>query len=82
MGAYHGKAGFDEFTHRRSVLVKDTFFSKGALLPGPPYSDSLYDLAYKLQIGGFLTDSQRKLFKLAGVGAAALIGFRLIKSRL
>uniref|UniRef100_A0A7S3PFX9 Aldehyde dehydrogenase domain-containing protein n=1 Tax=Aplanochytrium stocchinoi TaxID=215587 RepID=A0A7S3PFX9_9STRA len=82
MGAYHGKAGFDEFTHRRSVLVKDTFFIKGALLPGPPYSDKLYDIAYKIQISGLITDKQRKLLKLAGVTTAALIGYRVVRSRL
>merc|ERR1712032_823445 len=26
MGAYHGKHGFDEFTHKRSVLKQDTGF--------------------------------------------------------
>lgn len=29
MGAYHGKWGFDEFTHKRAVMVKDTTFVKG-----------------------------------------------------
>lgn len=29
MGAYHGKWGFDEFTHKRAVMVKDTTFVVG-----------------------------------------------------
>jgi aldehyde dehydrogenase (NAD+) len=33
MGAYHGKFGFDEFSHKRSVMYKDTMLQKGALLP-------------------------------------------------
>ena len=27
MGAYHGKAGFDTFTHRKSILVQTTLFN-------------------------------------------------------
>lgn len=27
MGAYHGKAGFDTFTHHKSILVQSTFFN-------------------------------------------------------
>ncbi len=38
MGAYHGKASFDCFTHHRSVLVKPT--SMDAPLLYPPYDDT------------------------------------------
>lgn len=42
MGAYHGKHGFDTFTHKKSCLVKD-FSPVGEKLASsryPPYSDS------------------------------------------
>ncbi|MET0459330.1 MAG: aldehyde dehydrogenase family protein, partial [Ilumatobacteraceae bacterium] len=35
MGAYHGKAGFDTFSHRRSVLVKPSHPDLSVLYP--PY---------------------------------------------
>ena len=34
-GAYHGRAGFDAFTHRRAVFVQSRF--SGARLLRPPY---------------------------------------------
>jgi len=41
MGAYHGKAGFDAFSHRKSVLeVRGLFglnFLRGTKLARPPY---------------------------------------------
>jgi aldehyde dehydrogenase (NAD+) len=39
MGAYHGKAGFDTFSHRRSVL--DRSFRLDAPLRYPPYGNRL-----------------------------------------
>jgi aldehyde dehydrogenase (NAD+) len=36
MGAYHGKASFDTFTHRRSVLTKPTLLDPPIMYP--PYS--------------------------------------------
>lgn len=42
MGAYHGKYGFDSFTHKKSCLMKD-FNALGEKLASsryPPYSDS------------------------------------------
>merc|ERR1711988_1412839 len=61
MGAYNGKWGFDEFSHHRGVLYKDTTLTTQALMPMPPYSsDFLYDMALKLEVTGFLTDGQRR----------------------
>jgi coniferyl-aldehyde dehydrogenase len=41
MGAYHGKAGFDAFSHRKSILeVRGLFglnFLRGTKLVRPPY---------------------------------------------
>eukprot|EP00930_Biecheleria_cincta_P016499 TRINITY_DN13399_c0_g1_i1.p1 TRINITY_DN13399_c0_g1~~TRINITY_DN13399_c0_g1_i1.p1 ORF type:complete len:519 (-),score=115.10 TRINITY_DN13399_c0_g1_i1:160-1716(-) len=70
-GSYHGKAGFDEFTHRRSVLDQDTLIMKGAALPPQP-GDSLYDIAVKATITGFFTEAQRRVLK-TGLGAAAIV---------
>merc|ERR1712167_548175 len=76
-GSYHGKAGFDEFTHRRSVLHQDTFLLKGATMPDNP-TDQMYDLGVKAMVTGFLTEDQRRKVKLAlGAGAAAIAGLAL-----
>ena len=77
MGRYHGVHGFDEFSHWRSVFVKDTVLNKGWVLPPPPYSDGLFDLAIKAQITGFFTDSQRQMMKVGGAAAAALVAYKL-----
>merc|ERR1711976_790549 len=69
-GSYHGKAGFDEFTHKRSILHQDTTLMKGASLPPKP-DDKVYDFMVKMVITGFLSESQRQMVK-AGVGAAAV----------
>jgi len=42
MGAYHGKAGFDAFTHYRSVLTRSSSFDPG--LAYPPFRISLATL--------------------------------------
>jgi acyl-CoA reductase-like NAD-dependent aldehyde dehydrogenase len=84
MGAYHGKWGFDEFTHKRAVMVKDTTFIKGTFVPPPPYKDGIYDTAVKLTITGFLTPTQRTALKVGAVGVVAFIADRVfgIRSRL
>lgn len=48
-GAYHGKAGFDEFTHQRSVFKQDSTIMKGpsGTFPEKP-EDSLYDFFVKV----------------------------------
>ncbi|CAK9078319.1 unnamed protein product [Durusdinium trenchii] len=56
MGAYHGKFGFDEFSHRRAVFVKSTLPGmQGTMFPlpeaGKPSPDWLYSLLVKLQVG-------------------------------
>ena len=35
MGSYHGKSGFDTFSHRRSILKKPFFFDPDAQYPKP-----------------------------------------------
>lgn len=69
-GSYHGKAGFDEFTHRRAVLHQDTLIMQGASLPPKP-PDWLYDIVVKATITGFLSKTQKKCLR-RGLGAAAI----------
>eukprot|EP00929_Paragymnodinium_shiwhaense_P113492 TRINITY_DN81789_c0_g1_i1.p1 TRINITY_DN81789_c0_g1~~TRINITY_DN81789_c0_g1_i1.p1 ORF type:complete len:521 (-),score=149.43 TRINITY_DN81789_c0_g1_i1:403-1965(-) len=81
-GSYHGKAGFDEFTHKRSVLHSETTIIKGNLLPPPPVKDDMYDMAVKATITGFLSPGQRQAAKaMAVLGASGVIGL-LLRSRL
>jgi coniferyl-aldehyde dehydrogenase len=48
MGAYHGKAGFDAFSHRKSVLQVGSFFGlsslRGTKLARPPYGKNVQRL--------------------------------------
>ncbi|WP_237570681.1 aldehyde dehydrogenase family protein [Mycolicibacterium lacusdiani] len=47
MGAYHGKFGFEEFSHRKSVLTKTTRPDLSAIIY-PPYTDKAWKLARRL----------------------------------
>lgn len=47
MGAYHGRFGFEEFSHRKSVLTKPTRPDLTALIY-PPYTEKAWKLARKL----------------------------------
>lgn len=47
IGAYHGKFGFEEFSHRKSVLTKPTRPDSSALIY-PPYTDKAWKLARRL----------------------------------
>jgi aldehyde dehydrogenase (NAD+) len=47
MGAYHGKWGFDEFSHRKSVLTKPTRPDFSAIIY-PPYTERAFKLARRL----------------------------------
>merc|ERR1712070_1143240 len=71
-GSYHSKAGFDEFTHKRSVLHQDTTIMKGASLPPNP-PENMYDMAIKFTVAGFLTEAQRKQAKVAASAAAVVV---------
>lgn len=46
MGAYHGKQGFDTFSHQKGVLFKDSssFTEMGLTMRYPPYSDKKTNL--------------------------------------
>lgn len=47
MGAYHGKFGFEEFSHGKSVLTKTTRPDLSAMIY-PPYTEKAWKLARKL----------------------------------
>jgi len=69
-GAYHGKHGFDEFSHKRSVLYKDTTFTKGGFFPLKGGND-LYDIAVKLALTGIVDEDQKAKIKVAGAAIVA-----------
>ena len=47
-GQYHGKAGFDNFTHYRSVLTRSTRFDAGYAYPPARSSLKTMKRAYRL----------------------------------
>lgn len=47
MGAYHGRFGFEEFSHRKSVLTKPTRPDLTTMIY-PPYTEKAWKLARKL----------------------------------
>jgi aldehyde dehydrogenase (NAD+) len=47
MGAYHGKFGFEEFSHRKAVMTKMTRPDVGAFIY-PPYTEKAWKLARRL----------------------------------
>ena len=47
MGAYHGKWGFEEFSHKKSVLTKPTRPDLSAMIY-PPYTEKAWKLARRL----------------------------------
>jgi aldehyde dehydrogenase (NAD+) len=47
MGAYHGRWGFEEFSHRKSVMTKTTRPDLSQMIY-PPYTDRAWELARRL----------------------------------
>jgi aldehyde dehydrogenase (NAD+) len=47
IGAYHGRFGFEEFSHAKSVLTKPTRPDLGGMLY-PPYTEKAWKLARRL----------------------------------
>jgi len=70
MGCSHGKHGFDEFTHRRAVMYKDTT----VLTQGIPFHHQpswLYDAAIRMFVTGFSDLATIPVAMATGLGAAA-----------
>ena len=78
MGSYHGKFGFDEFSHKRSVLYRTTkvpiTFVPVDLVKGGRVPKWLAPLALKNQVTGFIPPNVvAKLKAAAAVVAAAAV---------
>jgi aldehyde dehydrogenase (NAD+) len=52
LGAYHGRASFDSFTHRRSVLRRSLAFDPGLLFPPPRLALAKVKRAFRFLLGG------------------------------
>jgi coniferyl-aldehyde dehydrogenase len=61
MGAYHGKAGFDTFSHHRPVVGSDIPFSVTGIA-GPPYTRPKAAMA-KLSVWSTRRQARRRLMK-------------------
>ena len=75
MGSYHGKFGFDEFSHKRSVLYRTTkvpiTFVPVDLVKGGRVPKWLAPLALKNQVTGFIPPTVVAKLKAAAAVAAA-----------
>merc|ERR1711907_587938 len=80
LGAYHGKKGFDEFSHHRTILYKTG--SNATLPPAEQHPEWLYDVMVKATVTGFLTEDQRKILKMGASGALGLAAIVTLRSRL
>jgi len=84
-GKYHGRAGFEEFSHMRSVLYKTTMHSNSLMPPPEAQPAWMYDAGLKMMVVGFVSDSTRQKLKVAkwivgGIALAALIKVALATS--
>merc|ERR1711920_315253 len=79
-GKYHGKDGFDEFSHYRTVLYKSG--SNPTLPPVEQQPAWLYDVALKAMVTGFVSAETKAKLRAAGLGVAALATALAVKSRL
>jgi len=77
MGAYHGKAGFDTFTHQRSTLEHDTWLNPDKRYP--PYDDKDIVLLTRILVGPFFSPEQKMAL---GMVAAAVVGGLALKARM
>jgi aldehyde dehydrogenase (NAD+) len=69
MGAYHGKAGFDEFTHSRAVMWRSTWLDPDNRYP--PYKAADVDVLRKIVIGPLIPPHVKTGLKVAAVAAGA-----------
>ena len=86
MGSYHGKYGFDEFTHRRTVVRESTLPGIGKpltyVMPHPGAQDKIYSLAMRTQLGTLISEKQKRIAKILGACAVVFLGVRSLRSRL
>jgi len=79
-GRYHGKFGFDEFSHYRTVMYKTG--SNAVLPPVEQQPKWLYDVALKVLVTGVLKPETKSKLKFAATGALAAVGAAVLRSRL
>ena len=85
MGAYHGKFGFDEFSHQRSVFRRSTGRLGGTGVIGSPNklsSDNFYNLAVKAMVTGFLSPGQKKALKALGGGVLTVMAAKYFRAKM
>jgi len=80
MGRYHGKWGFDEFSHLRAVMYRATW----ADLPQRyrPFTDTNQKIFEKIMIGPLIPEGLKKAILAAGGAALAGAGLMAARSRL
>jgi aldehyde dehydrogenase (NAD+) len=69
MGKYHGKWGFDEFSHARAVMYRSTWIDPA--MRYPPYTEGNQKMFERIMIGPMLSSGAKAV--LAGVGAVACL---------
>jgi aldehyde dehydrogenase (NAD+) len=79
-GRYHGKFGFDEFSHQRTVMYK--WGSNPILPPVEKQPAWLADVAMKATVTGFVSPEKKQIMKKVGVGALAVLAALAARSRL
>jgi len=75
MGAYHGKHGFEEFSHRRSVMYRSTWVDPS--LRYAPYTEKKMALFRRVLVGPFFAPTTVMALK-ATSGAAAIAVLLLV----
>lgn len=79
-GKYHGKDGFDELSHHRTVLYKT---GSAPTLPHPEQQPAwMYDAALKMLVTGFVSPETKDTLKKVGMGALGLATAMVARSRL
>jgi len=76
MGRYHGKWGFEEFSHMRAVMYRDTWVDMP--LRYPPYTDRNLKLFQKLMVGPLIPPVVKTALRVLGVSflIALFVRFR------
>lgn len=80
MGAHHGKASFDDFSHSRAVMIRGTWLDPGSRYP--PYRAKDLSLLKKLLIGPLVPKSVKAIIKCVFAIVTAFVAHHIFaKSR-
>merc|ERR1712039_621222 len=81
MGAYHGKVGFDEFSHKRAVMYRATWIDPA--LRYPPYTETGTNILARVMMGPLIPPAAKTTMKaIGGAAAAAVAALAVRRSRL